>query len=166
MADNRDIIECIREMSGTKRLSNVFYVDAVVDSVDIETRTCEVTVNDGKSAYQLTASLMASVDDGILVEPELDSNVKVVFSETVDAVIVQFSAIKNITFIAGTKIKLNGDSLGGLVEIIPLIAWMTKVKVDLTTIQAALNGLGVPVAITADTPTQSNFENTKVVHGS
>lgn len=162
---DRAIIEAIYKMSGLYKVDQVAYVDAVVESVDSAKRTCVCSVLAGNAEYQVTAKLMAAVDDGLLIEPAIGSTVKLIFSVNVEPFVCQYSEIANITIDAATLIKLNDGSFGGLVKVDGVVNYLKKVFSDLTTISTALNGLGAPVILQTKTPNKKDFENEKIKHG-
>jgi len=175
---DRSIIEAIVKMCGLHKVDNVVYADASVDSVDLPTRSCACTVIAGHTEYKLpTVKLMASVDDGFLIEPELNSTVKVIFSVNVEPFVVQFSEIKNITIFANTKIQFQDGTFGGLVKAGELKTQLTNLKNTVTGIITALTAMQATSFVDAGAswttakatiPNISNFdslENLTVTHG-
>lgn len=162
---DRAIIEAVNKMSGLYKVDQVAYVDAVVESVDAAARTCVCSVLAGNAEYQVTAKLMAAVDDGLLIEPAIGSTVKLIFSVNVEPFVCQYSEIANITIDAATLIKLNDGSFGGLVKVDGVVNYLKKVFSDLTTISTALQGLGAFVILQTKTPNKKDFENEKIKHG-
>jgi hypothetical protein len=178
---NRSIRESLNKLCGTDKLDTVFYVNATVESVNINARTCDCTVIDGKAEYDLpNVRLMAVVDDGLLIEPVVGSTVKVIFSQNVEPYVCQFSEIQNITIISVGQITLNDGSFGGLIKISDLVSKMNILEKDLNALKEAFTGwIVAPTdggaalkAITATwsgsqiTETQNDdLENTKVTHG-
>ena len=79
----------------------VSVIDAEVVSVDLSRRVCKVTAVSGKSANEITARLMASVDDGCLMIPKVGSNVIVSFSDFVQPFVSMFSEIEKIVWLGG-----------------------------------------------------------------
>ena len=79
----------------------VSVIDAEVVSVDLSRRVCKVTAVSGKSANEITARLMASVDDGCLMIPKVGSNVIVSFSDSVQPFVSMFSEIEKIVWLGG-----------------------------------------------------------------
>ena len=179
---DRAIIESITKMIGIKNLDPVYYVNAIVNSVDISTRTCDCTTVDGHTEYDLpNVKLMAVVDDGLLIEPVIGSSVMVIFSQIVEPFICQYSEIQNITIIAANKTQLNDGSYGGLIRVIDLVTKLNNLE-DLvndlvekfnshTHILALSSGTGT-AAVTANPETtvledtvRSDIENSMIVHG-
>ena len=108
---DRTIKEAISKLADTYDVDVVYYVNAVVDSVNIDNRTCSCTVTEGTTEYQLiNVNLMASVDDGMLIEPVVGSDVRVTYTKTKESFIVQYSEIENIYITAKTKIIYNNGT--------------------------------------------------------
>jgi hypothetical protein len=89
----------IRTLVGMHDIVSVF--DAKVNSVDETARMCEVTIVTGKSSNILPVRLMASVDDGCLLIPKVDSTVVVTMSEYVEPYISMYSEIERIVWLGG-----------------------------------------------------------------
>ena len=144
---DRAIIESIIKMTGLHKVDQVSYVNATVKSVDLKKRTCECIVVDGHTEYDLTCKLMATIDDGILFEPVINSTVKVIFSQNVEPFVCQYSEIENITIDAKTKIKFNDGSFGGLVKVKELTDKINTLEKDLNTLKKVF-GTWTPLAET------------------
>lgn len=98
----RKIIESIQRLSGTQLTDKVNLLSAIVDSVDEDKRTCVVTSLNSQGEYSLeNVQLMASVDDGFLLIPAIDSTVMVAFSTMTPPFIAQYSAIDKVFIIVG-----------------------------------------------------------------
>lgn len=187
---DRDIIESIRQMTGTHLDDRVHLVAATVDSVNISARTCNVTTISGKESTAMEgAKLMATVDDGVLLIPSVGSTVFISYSNYNVPFVTMYSALDQILLISGnsqvsivdSKIMLNDGSYGGLVEIIPLVTKLNNLENlvnDLiqkfnthTHILALSAGTGTAAATTSTEPTvltptvKSNLENTLITHG-
>ncbi|MFA5727219.1 MAG: hypothetical protein WC886_06230 [Saccharofermentanaceae bacterium] len=178
-ASDRAIIEAINKMTGQHKLSPVYYVDAIVNSVNVDKRICNCTAIGGQTEYELpNVKLMPVVDDGILIEPVLNSIVKVIFSQTVEPFICQYSEIENITIDAKTKIKFNDGSFGGLTKTKELKTQLNKLTKRVDGVINALNNAS-PDSSTGtfkstltpllqqitDKEDFSKIENTKIEHG-
>ena len=128
---DRAIIEAVNKMSGQHKLDQVTYIDSEVISVDIPNRKCSCKAIGGHTDYDFpTVRLMASVDDGILIEPVIGSTIKVIFSQNIEPFAVQFSEIENITIITNTKITFQDGSFGGLVKVEELTAKINALESD------------------------------------
>lgn len=178
---DRALIEGVNKMTGQHKVDQVTYVNAVVDSVDMPKRICSCTAIDGHTQYDLpTVLLMASVDDGFLIEPEIGSTVKVIFSQNIEPFVAQYSDIKNITIFANTKVQLQDGSFGGLVKVIDLVSKLNTIEQDLTSLKSAfkswvvapsdgglaLKAVSTEWANSEITKTkQEDLENLSVIHG-
>ena len=173
---DRAIIEAANKMTGQHKVDQVTYVNAVIDSVDMVNRVCSCTAIDGHTEYQLpTVKLMASVDDGFLIEPEIGSTVKVLFSQNIEPFVVQYSGIKNITIFASTAVQFQDGTFGGLVKVSDLVTKLNALENDLNALKTALvTAIVATPTMVALTPytsqlftqtMQSELENTTVKHG-
>ena len=178
---DRAIIESINKMTGQHKNDVVTYVNAVVLSVDLPNRKCSCTAIDGHTEYDLpTVKLMASVDDGILIEPVIGSTIKVLFSQNIEPFVVQFSGIKNIWILASGNIVFQDGSFGGMVKVADLVTKLNTLENDLNTLKNAFKSwVTVPsdggAALKIITATwfnsdlnktvQSDLENKCVQHG-
>lgn len=162
---DRAIIESIRKIADRHRADDVTYANAIVNSVDLPNRLCNVTVTSGHTEHQINAKLMAVIDDGLLIEPVIGSTVKVIFSVNLEAFVCQYSEIENITIDARTKIKLNDGQFGGLVKVDGVVDYLKKVYADIAQIAVSLNTLGYPITQQTAMPDKKDFENTKIKHG-
>jgi len=169
-------------MAGLHKVDPVYYVNAIVNSIDLSSRTCDCTTIDGHTEYDLPGvKLMAVVDDGLLLEPVIGSTVKVIFSQNVEPFICQYSELQNITLIAADKISLNDGSKGGLVQVIDLVTKLNNLENLVNDLAAKFNshthilsltsgtGTAAPTVspeTTVLTPTKRNdIENTQIIHG-
>lgn len=167
----RAIQEAIQKLSGTFAADRVYYIDAAVKSVDEKARTCIVVATSGKAGNEFTARLMASVDDGILIVPAIDSTVVVSGSDFVAPSIVQYSEVE--------KIILRGGDLGGLVKVIELTKKLNNLENKLNSLITKYNththnvtavgsptGPGLQPETGTLTPTQrTDIENKSITHG-
>ena len=98
--------------------SSIFYnipkvFVASVNSVDVATRTCEVTtVSGGESTIIGGVLLMASVDDGMLLEPTIDSTVLIASMPNADPYILMTSSVSRVyTVVNGTVFEMDGTNI-------------------------------------------------------
>jgi hypothetical protein len=134
---DRAIQDAISKLAGQGKVDQVTYVNAVVDSVDIGSRTCNCTVIDGHTEYELpNVRLMAVVDDGLFIQPAVGSIVKVIFSQKIEPFVCQYSEIENITIDAKTSITLNDGSFGGMVKIKDLITKLNAIEKDINSLKS------------------------------
>ena len=178
---DRSIHEAIYKMAGLHKVDQVTYVNAVVNSVDLKARTCNCTVIEGHTEYELpTVKLMAVVDDGLFIEPAVGSVVKVLFSELIEPFVAQFSEIENVTIDARQKIQFNDGTFGGMIKIAELVTKINALENDLNTLKAAIaswtpvpcDGGAALKGVITNWSAQSlpvtavnDIENTMVTHG-
>ena len=91
----------IREIAGTHLDDKAMLFDAEVTSVNQNERTCEVDIISGRYGGTITAKLMSTVGDGVLLIPSTGSTVTVCMSNEKGAFIVQYSDIESIVFMGG-----------------------------------------------------------------
>ena len=96
-----EVAELLRNITGVHLQDNLKMFDAKVLSVDSDLRTCEVILLSGKSSNTITCRLMASVNDGCLMIPEVRSTVIVTMSDYVQPYVSQYSGIQNIVWLGG-----------------------------------------------------------------
>lgn len=95
------IVEHIREIAGANRTATTTVFDAKVISIADNNRSCTVERIGGNTSGRLTARLMASVDDGALIIPAVDSTVIVCMSEFVEPYVTMFSEVDSIVWLGG-----------------------------------------------------------------
>lgn len=180
---DRIVREAIMHLAGTHNKDEMFLVQAEVDSVDIATRTCNVTTISGRTVYSIEGvNLMATVDDGILITPTVGSVVFVIHNKRDVRFVVQFSEIDKILYVINDtsiemtdgKIQLNDGSYDGLVKVGDLVTKLNNLEnlvnqfIGLYNAHVhASNGVVTTSVVTKTlTPTQqSDLENTKITHG-
>jgi hypothetical protein len=166
MSVERAIVESIQRISGTQLSDKTLIYSATVDSVDLAARTCNVTTLSSQGEMTIEGvQLMASVDDGLLLVPVIDSTVIVTYTTFNKPFISLFSAIEktvlivgdnNVSFemdnlgilleIANTKLSVkdgitqfNDGSLGGLVKIIDLTTKLNNLENKVNALLSAFN---------------------------
>lgn len=164
---DRDIKEAIEKLSNQERTDNVHVEACTVESINISDRTCDVSTISGKTALSISGvQLMASVDDGLLIIPEIGSIVFVQYSTYQLPFILMYSSISSIKFLDGTH--------GGLVKVIELTNKLNALENKVNDIIAkynvhvhAANGTPTVSQVTGTiTPTQRiEIENDKITHG-
>ena len=110
---NRAIREAISIMAGTHKIDKVYCITAEIVSVNVAARSCVCEQINGAGSIINDVLLMASVDDGFLIVPEIGSTVNIIASDKTDPYISQYSGIEKIIF--------RGGDLGGLVMVKPLL---------------------------------------------
>lgn len=166
MSADRAIIEAIQKISGTQLTDKVSLFSAIVDSVDEDARTCIVTTLNSQGEITLeNVQLMASVDDGLLLIPALDSTVVVAYSTMNQPFIAQYSSLEKAVLIVGDnnvsleitnaeilleiantklslidgKTKFNDGNLGGLVKVNDILTKLNNLENKVNTIISTFN---------------------------
>ena len=187
---DRDLTEAIQKLTGTHKDDRVQLVVATVDSVNIKSRTCNVTTVSGKGSTAIeNVKLMATVDDGVLIVPAIGSTIFISYSTYNVPYVTLFSEVDKMLFISGSssllitdgKIAINDGSYGGLVEVGKLVTKLNNLESlvnDMagkfnshTHILALSSGTGTAAPTLAPETTvitktmRSELENVSVVHG-
>jgi len=186
---NRNIIEAIQKMSGTKQADVVSYIPCNVNSINVAARTCSCTPQGDQ--YQAPFSnvlLMASVDDGILYIPTIGSTVIVTYSKFNPPFVCLHSSIDKILYTVGSSvlqlidgtIQLNDGSFGGLTKVEVLTQKLNNLENLVNNMLNVLNSTIIPLAPSGTYPfaplysalnpiapitQQSDIENTAITHG-
>jgi len=112
---SRAIIDAIRKISGTNLNNTLYMVPASVLSVDVASRTCTVQTIGGEQSINIEGvQLMASVDDGFLLIPALNSDVIVSYSTYYKPFICQFSKLDKVVIVVGENnvaIEIDNDKI-------------------------------------------------------
>ena len=180
-----ELKEAIQAMIPTKGDT----VICTVKSVDEQSRTCTATTASGVSGVEIpNVQLMASIDDGMLLIPAVDSNIIVQWTNDVQPYVIMYSELSKVLYIVGDNaieisevLKLCGDEYGGLIKIEELVSKLNAVEKDLNSIKnvfsswtpvsqdggAALKTAAATWYGATITETQkSELENQTVTHGS
>jgi hypothetical protein len=166
MAGNRQIIEAVQRMTGTQLSDNVRLLSATVDAVDEPKRTCTVTSISSQGAVTIeNVQLMASVDDGMMMIPQIDSTVIIAYSTFNQPFVLLFSGLSKIVLTAGEndasvqidddgmileiaetritlqdgKTTLNDGAMGGLVKVIELTQKLNALENKVNALITAYN---------------------------
>jgi hypothetical protein len=168
---DRAIQEAIQIISGTRQADKVYLVDCVVLSVDEASRTCFVQAVGGRANNKFTARLMASVDDGMLIIPAINSSVIIAMSDFSRAHVAQYSEVD--------RMILRGGDLGGLARVIGLVGKFNAIENKLNDLITKFNththnvtATGAPTGpnllpeVGGVTPTvRGDIENVSITHG-
>lgn len=112
---DRSIRETVQHLAGTHQTDRVRLIDATVNEVDADARTCTCSGLSGAVGDILEGvRLMSSLDDGILVIPAVGSTVTIIMSVFTDPIVIGFSEVDKIIF--------RGGDLGGL----PIVGLLVK----------------------------------------
>jgi hypothetical protein len=129
---DRSIRESVQYLAGNHQTDRVTLIDATVNSVDEAARTCECIAVTGSVGNIISGvRLMATLDDGLLVIPAVDSTVVIAMSIFTDPLIVNYSEVE--------KIVLRGGDLGGLVKVIDLTKKLNALENLLNDLVAKFN---------------------------
>ena len=143
-----------------------------VESVDVSKRTALVSTISGSTAFDFEINLQASISDGFILVPKVESDVLVLFSKNNNPFIVQYSEVENYV--------LNGTDFGGMVKVIELTEKINNLETELNDLKTIFqNWVNVPYdggaalktalatfyAQQIILTTQSEIENTIIKHG-
>jgi len=169
---DRTIRTLIEQLSGAHLSNKVYAVDAIVLSVDETLRICSCQVVSGQANNIISnVRLMAAVDDGVLIIPEVESSVCLIISDKTEPYISQYSEVK--------KIILLGGELGGLVKVIELTEKLNNLENKVNSLLTVYNththnvtAVGAPTGPNlSPEPGQlvvtdrDNIENKSITHG-
>ena len=153
-------------MTGTQLSDNVRLLAATVDAVDEAARTCTVTTVSSKGAVTIeNVQLMASIDDGMLIIPVVDSTVIIAYSTFNSPFVVLFSGVAKVLVVGGennatvqvdddgvlleigdTKITIadgeitfNDGAMGGLVKVVELTQKLNALENKVNALLTAYN---------------------------
>ncbi|MBC7382249.1 MAG: hypothetical protein H7296_04545 [Bacteroidia bacterium] len=158
--------EAIQELAGTRNQDEVKLYQAIVNSVDIEKRNCNVTTVTGNATLTFDAMLTAGVSDGIIVIPQVDSFVFVLKSKYTIPFVVLYSDIE--------KLVLKGGEFGGFVKVIELTQKINNLENKVNELITIFNAhshsaLNVPTSSIISSqliPTErAEIENQNITHG-
>jgi hypothetical protein len=183
---DRAIIEAIEKLSGNQLSDRVSIAACTVNSVDVESRTCNCTEITGQAGIEIpNVQIQPEVCDGILLVPSVGSTVLVTYSKYNPPFVSMFSDIDRVFIVAGNAglnisedtVVLNDGSFGGLVKVADLISKLNNLenlvndlitKYNLHTHPVSGANTLIPAVIETGslTPTlQDELENKKVTHG-
>lgn len=129
---DRTIQVALQNLINVHSDDTIFYVDAIVNSIDQANRICDCTLVGGKAQNDLpNCRLMADIDDGVLYIPTVGSTVVLLFSSYTDPIVVAFSEIDQIIF--------RGGDLGGLARIKDLVTKYNNLEKFCNNLQTKLN---------------------------
>jgi len=166
-----DLTRTIQELAGTRNQDEVKLYQCNVNSVDLSTRTANLTTITGTANVTFNALLTAGISDGFVVTPEIGSMVYVLMSKYTLPFIVTFSDIM--------QFDIMGGEFGGLVKVIELTEKLNnlenKVNEIITTFGThthTVTAVGSPTSPTS-TPIngsltisqRADIENINVKHG-
>ena len=168
---DRSIISSIQKMAGSYNADTVYLVTGTVSKIDESAGTCDVDAITGNATTEIQGvEFQAVVSDGICLIPLIGSEVKVCMSKYTDPFIVQYSEVDKM-YLSGAKIQINNGNFKGLIKIEDLTNKLNNLKSEITIelgkISAAITALGgVYNPGNLSQFVKSDYENTKVTHGS
>lgn len=132
-----------------------------VDSVDLVNRTCYcIPINEDADITEVR--LMANIDNGFLLIPEVDSVVVVSFLSDSSAYVALVSKV--------SEVQLNGTNFNGLIKIDEQTAKLNQLVTELQT-QLGLIATGIAAGGGSYTPAtlstfnKTDYENIKIKQG-
>jgi hypothetical protein len=143
------IVDALDVLTNNRNNDLVRLLTCNVESVDIANRSCVVTTISGAVSLSLEVSLQASVSDGLIIEPKINSTVFVLFSKNTKPFIIQFSDIENYIF--------NGVDFGGFVKVIELTEKLNNLENKLNDLITACSNQIVTLAPSGTFPLASFF---------
>ncbi|HWB93506.1 MAG TPA: hypothetical protein VG605_16715 [Puia sp.] len=178
---DRELIEGIQKITRTQLSDDVRLEVCTVESVDVPSRTCIVSMLIGQNTTEIPdVLLMAEVDDGFILIPAEGSTVVIARSTYNQPFVVLFSQLQTVLFSAD-NIQFNDGSYGGLTKTPELRAQLDKTTALLQAVVDIINGppisepgSGSPSALQTalksaiagqELGDYSEIENTIITHG-
>jgi hypothetical protein len=178
---DRKITEAVQRLAGTQLADSVSLIPAQVLSVNIDTRTCDVTAVGGTAVTDIPGvQLMADVEDGLLIVPVIGSTVIVSYTKRNTPFVSMFSAVQSVILATMSGVQFEDGSFGGMVKVEELIVKLNNLenlvndlvdKFNTHTHSGVTTGSGVsaiPVIPEPNTLTLSkreDIENELIKHG-
>lgn len=177
MIANRQIIESIQELAGTRDKSIPELVICTVVSVDTTNQTIDATPLTSKSSVNFEGAYLGASEDektnGLLYIPKVGSLVGIIQQSSIYSRVVLFSEIESISLLGG--------AFGGLIKVNELVSELKKANELLNAMMQTISGPPIPEAGNGansafqtalagaiagkQLPTYSDIENTKIKHG-
>lgn len=150
---DRSILEAVNQLVGTQLKDITGMVVASVLSVDVDNRTCECVAISGVAEGDIPGvQLMASIDDGVLYVPAIDSTVILMYSIKNVPYVAMYSELSAIYFDVGNStitvtpdlIQFNNGTFGGLTNTIELREQLNKTNQLLQSLLNIITGPPIP----------------------
>ena len=186
MSAEATIRDTVRKLTNTHLEDKVQMILASVTAVDEDSFTCSAAAIGGVGGAPIDGiQLMSEVDDGFLRIPALGSTIMIMYSTRNVPFVAMYSGLDRILLngssssieISADGITLNDGSLGGLVQIEPLLQKINNLENLLNDLIAKYNihihpatsGTTSPT-VTQETGTltptvQADLENTSITQG-
>lgn len=166
-----DLTRTIQELAGTRNQDEVKLYQCNVNTVDLSTRTANVTTITGTANLTFDALLTAGISDGFVITPEIGSMVYVLMSKYTLPFIITYSDI--------TQFDVMGGEFGGLVKVVELTQKLNNLenKVNeiisifgththgVVTVGAPTSPTTTPIAGSLTVTQRANIENININHG-
>lgn len=171
---DRNIIEAVRQLTGTQLEDRVTIISVTVVSVNINARTFDAVTIGGTAVTDLLGiQLMAGVSDGLLLIPTIGSIVICGYSKINKPFAILYSDITEIVAITGSSVidmknglmQLNDGSYGGMVQIVALTTKLNNLEKAVNKLIIAVTALGAPAQTPLIVTLRANIENTTITHG-
>jgi len=174
-------------------------VQGIATNINFDQQTCDVESLAGKADFKEVKlkGVIKNDDTGFIVYPKEGSDVTVCIIEgdeanafvcqvtEIDSILIHLKNGGNTIFKQHLKadgsLEFNGGDLGGLINVVELVAELNKSQNDLNSLKSAINSW-VPVpndggaalkailatftGATVTPTTRTNIEDTKITHGS
>ena len=184
---DRSVKNAVQKLAGTFKEDTVQLIIGTVESVDEDKAICSVKIQNDVTLPNV--SLQASICDGLLIVPVVDSTVYVLTSKYNTPLIVQYSDIDKFelqvndsSFLVSNdgSFQFNDGSFDGLVKVGELVKKVNALENLVNNILNTLKGTTIPLAPSGTYPfaplyaafndinpitQQSDIENDKIKHG-
>lgn len=184
---DRSVKNAVQKLAGTFKEDTVQLIIGTVESVDEDKAICSVKIQNDVTLPNV--SLQASICDGLLIVPVVDSTVYVLTSKYNTPLIVQYSDIDKFelqvndsSFLVNNdgSFQFNDGSFDGLVKVGELVKKVNALENLVNNILSTLKGTTIPLAPSGTYPfaplyaafnnispitQQKDIENDKIKHG-
>lgn len=176
------IRSAIQGLAGNDGNSKQQFSLGTVEAVDVTNRTCTVSTIGGRGNVTFdNVQLMASVDDGFLLIPQIDSTVIVSYNTYNQPFICLFSGLEKVLLVAGEnnatvqvdengllleiaetkvmisdgEVTINDGAMGGLVKVVELTQKLNNLENKVNSLVTKYNTHTHPVATTGSATAQT-----------
>jgi hypothetical protein len=125
---NRGIREAVKKLAGTHNKDVLTICDCTVVSVDFDNRVCICApLNDTSTTEIQNVRFQSTIDDGVILQPAIGSQVTVLLSIRVDPLIISYSQLDEV-YIVAPQVQFNKGLLGGMVKVIDLTTKLNNLE--------------------------------------
>ncbi|MCP3682141.1 MAG: hypothetical protein GY861_05560 [bacterium] len=140
-----------------------------ISSVDVDDRTCVVTLITGGTVSDVKLQATAESAVGMLIEPKVNTPCVITFMGRKDAFLSMVDEVENVFITASDSVIINGGSNDGLINITELTSelndFKNEIAAELVKIQSGIATAGGAYAPgVLSTFTKSSYEDTNVKH--